>query len=344
MSVPKMTPMQRVMAAIAGKRVDVAPAITPTSVAIFESMRQSGAFYPSAHTNAEEMAELAAMGYELFGFDSVAPYFSVHLEAAGLGAEVDWGDGNNTPRVVNRLFRKPGDCSLPTSFLGRPPFQALITACRLLKKRYGNRVPVIGKVVGPWTLAYNLYGVENLILDTILEPAKTSRLIQTLARVPMEFAKAQFNAGADIITWAEHVTSDLVSPQIYREFVMPVHTMAAVELQKHGPIILHVCGNVMDRVEDIARTGFKVFHMDSRNNIAGALAIVKNRILFTGCLNNPVTLAQGSPTQVRMAVEENLREGIRLVSPECALPCNVPGDNLRELVEATRRGVIPPEK
>ena len=323
------------MAAIAGAHVDRFPAISPTSVATFESMRVSGAFFPSAHTDPEEMAALAAVGHDHFGFDSVAPYFSVHLEAAGLGAEVDWGDGNNTPRVVKRLFRRPGDCHLPASFLGRPGFQSLIKACRLLKKRYGNRVPIIGKVVGPWTLAYNLYGVENLILDTILEPVKTLQLIDTLARVPREFAKAQFEAGADIITWAEHVTSDLVSEAIYREFVMPVHAGAAAALQSYGPVILHVCGNVMDRLEGIASTGFKVFHMDSRNNVQEAQRLVGNRITLTGCINNPVTLAQGSPAQVRAEVEANLRDGIRLIAPECALPCNVPGDNLRELVETT---------
>ncbi len=77
--------------------------------------------------------------------------------------------------------------------------------------------------MGPWTLAYHLYGVENLVLDTILEPKKTKELIWDLSQVTKEFAAAQFEAGADIVTWAEHVTRDLVSASIYEEFVLEVH-------------------------------------------------------------------------------------------------------------------------
>ncbi|SMP62534.1 [methyl-Co(III) methanol-specific corrinoid protein]:coenzyme M methyltransferase [Sphaerochaeta associata] len=328
-----MNSRERVFAAIKGKDFDVYPAITPTSVATLEGMKASNAYFPAAHTHPMQMADLAAVGYEVFGFDSIAPYFSVHLEAAALGAKVDFSDPNTTPFVTQRPMNKIDDFSLPPNFLAKQEFQALLKTISILKSRYKQSVPIIGKVIGPWTLAYNLYGVENLILDTILEPAKTQALITELSSIPLAFALAQFDAGADMITWAEHATSDLVSPQIYERFLFPVHKKAANIIQVHGPLILHICGNVMDRLSLIANTGIKLFHIDSRNPLKEALKIAGSSLILTGAINNPVSLVQGTPYSITQEVIRTFREGISLVSPECALPTNVPTQNLRAITE-----------
>ena len=327
----KMTSMERVFAVINGDDFDVYPAINPTSVATVEAMKLSGAYFPAAHTDPDKMAALACVGRDVFGFDSVSPYFSILLEASALGAEVDWGNIYEMPSVIKKPIKKPEEYEVPKNFLSRREFSCLIKVCSSLKKKYRNEVPVIGKVVGPWSLAYHLYGVENLVLDMILEPEKTVEFINRLSEVPFAFAKAQFEAGADMLVWADHVTSDLVSAEIYKKFIMPIHKKAASSLQKYGPIILHTCGNVSDRLMYIAETGFKIFHMDSKNNIGDSVKLVGNNMLITGCINNPVLLAQGDPPDVKRAVEENIHQGIKLISPECTIPFSVPSENLMAL-------------
>lgn len=47
-----------------------------------------------------------------------------------------------------------------------------------------------------------------------------------------------------------------------------------------------------------------------------------------------VLLAQGEPQDVKRAVEENIKNGIKLISPECAISFSVSSDNLIALVEA----------
>ena len=330
--IPEMTSTERVMAAINGSPFDVYPAISVTSVATIDGMNQSGAYFPSAHTNGTEMADLAAVGHDEYGFDSAAPYFSIHLEAAALGADVDWSDRFGTPSVRGILLSNLDQLDIPQDFLSRPLPMQLLRALRILHKRYKGEVPVIGKVVGPWTLAYHLRGVENLLLDTILEPQKTSNAIAALAEISVQFAQAQFEAGADIVVWADHVTSDLVSAQIYREIVFPVHCMATRKLAPLGPLILHVCGNVEDRFDLFAQAGFTCFHMDSRNNIPAIVQAAGRRIRLAGCINNPFTLSQGTPGGVQREVEYNMACGISLIAPECAIPTSVPTANLKELV------------
>ena len=332
-----MTSTERVNAALAGDDFDVYPVISPTPIATISAMEIAKAFYPSVYFNAMEMAELAAVGHDYFGFDSVTPYFSAHLEAAALGAEVNWKDAYHVPEIVKAPFSSIDDFEIPQSFLHKPEFQRLLKACEILKKKYHGRVPVIGKVAGPWTLISFLYGAENVVLDTILEPDKLKKLINEISVIPMKFTEAQFNAGADMVTWIDFITSDLVSAVVYEEFLLPIHKKAATALQHAGPLILHICGDVMDRFHSIIKTGFKIFHMGSKNNIAAAIKQAKSEITITGCVNIPITLCQGSQEMIQEEVEANVKSGVRLISPECLLPVTVPGKNLRCLVDSSHR-------
>ncbi len=335
----EMTAKERVMAAVYRRPVDRIPAITPTSVANIECMKAAKVSFPQAHIDAYAMAQLAATGHTVLGFDSVMPYFSVHLEAEALGCEVYWDSNTTMPIITSRPIHNSSNFDLPPSFLSHRACKNLLRAIKLLKKQFGDSVAIIGKVIGPWSLAYNLYGIENLILDSILEPQKTKRFIQDLLQVPLAFAQAQFEAGADIITWADHVTADLISAEMYREFVFPFHQMAVKKLAKYGPMILHTCGNVMDRLNLIRETGFTCFHIDSRNDLPEAVKIASHKIVLTGSINNPSTLTAGTPADVRNEVLFNLQSGISLISPECAIPFHVTNQNLKELVHTAHKTV-----
>jgi len=329
-----MTGKERVLAALAGTPFDVYPAASITSVATIDAMKYTKAFFPEAHTDGAKMADLAAVAHDLYGFDSVAPYFSIHLEAASLGCPVDWADRYTIPYVTKPPLHNLDEISIPKDILDRPLLRQLLRACKILRKRYDGTVAVIGKVVGPWTMAYHLRGVENLLIDTILEPEKTRKAIEALSIISIQFAIAQFEAGADACVWADHVTSDLVSAQIYKEIVYPVHCAAIKALKPYGPLILHVCGNVGDRFDLFAKAGFTCFHMDSRNDIPTIAQAAKNRIQLAGCINNPFTLSQGTAEQVHAEVDYNIKCGISLISPECAIPTSVTAANLKELVRA----------
>lgn len=333
----EMTSRERVMAAIYRKPFDHIPAITPTSVANLDCMKLANVTFPQAHIDPHAMARLASTNHTVLGFDSVMPYFSVHLEAEALGCQVQWDSNTTMPIILKRPIHDINSFEIPANFLSHRACKSLIRSIKLLKKQFGDSVAIIGKVIGPWSLAYNLYGIENLILDSILEPQKTKLFIQSLLDIPLSFAQAQFEAGADIVTWADHVTADLISAKTYEEFVFPLHKIATRKLLKHGPLILHTCGNVMDRLNLISETGFTCFHIDSRNDIAEAVKIAGNKLMLTGSINNPSTLTTGSPADVRKEVLYNIQNGIQLISPECAIPFHVTNQNLLALVNTAHK-------
>ena len=48
---------------------------------------------------------------------------------------------------------------------------------------------------------------------------------------PVRYVEEFCKAGADIVTWADHVTADIISAGLYEEFMFPIHQRAAARLR-----------------------------------------------------------------------------------------------------------------
>jgi [methyl-Co(III) methanol-specific corrinoid protein]:coenzyme M methyltransferase len=329
-----MTPKRRFLAGVLGGRMDTVPTGSPTSVATVECMEASGAYFPDVHTDGPKMAALAATAHTVLGFDAIMPIYSVQQEAAALGCVMDWGDRTSMPVERSHPFARPEDVVIPDDFLERPSIKAVLEALAILRAQYGHRVAIIGKVMGPWTLSYNTNGVQQFLMDTILEPDKVRAFLDRLKQVTLIFAKAQIAAGADVICLADHATGDLVSPRTYRDFLMPVHQEI---LQEIGcPTILHICGDTTNRLEYLVQAGFDCFHFDSKVDARVARSKMAGRMSLVGNVNNPQTLLRGTPEDARRETLYALEAGVEIAGPECAVPLITPNANLQAIVAAAR--------
>ncbi len=340
---PSQGPMngrRRFLSALFGGRVDRPAVGSPTSVATLSLMEMAEAYFPEVHLNGEKMARLAATAHEVLGYDAIMPVFSAHLESAALGLTIDWGERNSWPVAVEHPFDSPDDIQIPTDFLERPSMRAALDAISLLRRQYGDRVAIVGKVYGPWSLSYHLHGTENFLIETLLAPDKVRRYLDALLPVSLLSGKAQIEAGADVILWGDHATGDLVSGKAYRDFLLPVHREVTRSLG--CPIILHICGNTADRLEYIVDAGFDGFHFDSKVDARRAKEIVGDRMTLVGNVNNPTTLMTGTPEDVRRETLYALDAGVEIVAPECAIPLTTPIDNLRAIAEAAQN--YPPKR
>jgi MtaA/CmuA family methyltransferase len=319
------------LSAVSGKRPARVPVGSPTSVATVDQMERMGASFPEAHLDGEKMARLAAGAYEILGYQAIMPVFSVIQEAASMGCEIDWGVQDQMPTVRAHPFADPESIRIPKDFLVRPPIVTVTDAIRILKKRYGKEVAIVGKVMGPWTLSYHLHGLQDFLIKTVTAPDLVHRFLRALKEVTLLFARAQVEAGIDLLCLADHATGDLVSPECYRDFLLPVHQEIAGLLP--CPIVLHICGDTTNRLEYIAQTGFAAFHFDSKVKTKVARRIVKERVSLVGNVNNAQTLLLGSEEAVRAEVRSALEEGVDVLAPECAVPLRTPLRNLRILSE-----------
>lgn len=329
-----MTPKRRFLAGILGGRVDRTPVGNPVSVATVEQMELTGAYFPQVHLDAAKMARLAAGAFEILGYDAIMPVFSVDQEAAALGAEIDWGAVDTMPVARTHPWQEPEQVHMPADFLERASTRTVLDAISILRREYGARVAIIGKVMGPWTLAYLLHGLEPFLIETLDDPDKVRRFLERLKLVTITFGQAQIAAGADVLCLADHATGDLVRSTMYRDFLAPVHREILQELG--CPVILHICGKTLDRMGYIADVGFDAFHFDSKNDALAAVRAVGDRLSLVGNINNPEVLFVGTPDSVEKQTRYAIESGVRVVGPECAVPLRTPLENLKTISRVAR--------
>ena len=326
-----MTRRERVMAALRREPVDHTPVCNPTSVATVALMDLVGAPFPEANRDPDLMARLAATSTEELGFDTVMPVFSVVQESSALGCRIHWADRGSWPtvRMGEPIWRDESDIEIPADFLRHPDTACVLKAIRILKGRLGDDVAVIGKTMGPWSLSYHVFGVEPFLLMSCDDPGKTAACLNRLKEVTVAFGQAQIDAGADALTLPDHATGDLVSGEYYRRYLFKIHRELVERLPV--PLILHICGRTVDRLDDIAQTGMAAFHFESKNDPKEAMAIAAGRIAMVGNINNPEILLRGGAREVGEAVCAGLDSGVHLVAPECAIPLDTPVENLKAI-------------
>lgn len=302
---------------------------TGTSIVCQELMDTVGVCFPDAHLDPEKMTALAIAGHTVLGFDVVMPLFSVCHEAAAMGCNVNWGGVDMMPESGKPIFKDVDDISIPTDLLQHPGCSVPLQAISLLKKRLGQDAAVCGKVLGSWTQAYHYFGIENFLMTSIDDPAKTQRILDRLMPVTIAFAHAQIDAGADCLLLADHATSDLCSPQAYEQYLKPMHQRLAREIKV--PLILHICGNTRDRIAMIAQTGLACFHWDTKTGSSQeARELAGRKISLMGGISNYLLL-RGAPEDISTAASEAVRADIDIIGPECAIPLSTPLANLKAI-------------
>jgi MtaA/CmuA family methyltransferase len=334
----KSTSHNLVMSALYnGRKGDRPPAGNPTSIVCHGLMDAAGVSFPEAHVDANAMADLALAGHEILGFDTVMPEYSVHQESAALGCDVDWGDRDTMPDSKTSPYADFSDIQIPENILEKPSMRVVLDALSILRHNVGDKVAIIGKVMGPWTLSYHMAGTQNFLLQIGMgEKEKVIKMMRQLMPVTIAFARAQFQAGADVLVLADHVTGDLAGPYHYQELLLPIHK--EITSQIGGPLILHVCGDCNDRLELFAEAGFEVYHFEFQMDAKVVVKKVGHRMSLVGCINNPQVLYQGTPDDAYAQARYAIEAGVNIIGPECAIPLATPLENVKAIISAVHEG------
>jgi len=84
--------------------------------------------------------------------------------------------------VVTRqpLWLDPAEIQVPSDFLDHPDAQCVLRAIRMLRKEFGPRVAILGEAIGPCTMAYHCFVLENFLLMSSDEPDRASLCLERL--------------------------------------------------------------------------------------------------------------------------------------------------------------------
>jgi [methyl-Co(III) methanol-specific corrinoid protein]:coenzyme M methyltransferase len=328
-----MTPRRRFLSAAYRGNVDKIPACTLSSVVTVEMMDLVDAPFPEAHLDAEKMARLAATAHDVFGMDTIMPVFHSQLESDALGGETEWAEKDNWPSPSRFTIEEPEQVVVPDDFEKRPTMAAVTGAIKLLRQRYPD-VAIVGKVYGPWSVGYQMVGIESFLMDVMLDPDKIKRYLEAFAPACIRSAQAQFEAGADAVMWADHTTGDLCRAETYRDFLLELHQRITQEMG--GPGVFHCCGKTIDRVHLFAAAGWDVFHFESQVDAREARANAGERMALFGNLNNPSLLYQGTAEDVYKTCWDLMDQGVDGLAPEGSVPLTTKQEPLKAIAQAAR--------
>ncbi|MCJ7517877.1 MAG: hypothetical protein MUO18_07955, partial [Methanomassiliicoccales archaeon] len=187
-----MKPRDRVLAALACKKLDRPPVVCFTQSATVDQMDAVGVHWPDAHTDPDKMATLALASNKVFGFESARLPFCLTVEAEIMGCTVDLGKIDRTPMVKKHVFESSSEVDVPKdlSQLGRA--KIVVEATKLLKKRSGGELPVVVGTTGPFTIAGHLVGTENLLLWIVTEPESVHKFVKIAAQIEQPVTQQRF--------------------------------------------------------------------------------------------------------------------------------------------------------
>ena len=198
-----------------------------------------------------------------------------------------------------------------------------------------------------------LRGLEQSLMDPLLEPEFTHYLIRRITDFFLEYHRRCFEAAGDLVDITQ-VTDDwgaqkglLTSPRVFETFYR-APTQQAIDLAKSCGIIVfhHDDGDMRPLLPTLVEMGIDVLNPLQWRcgdwDLAALKAEFGGSVCFHGGVDNQRTLPFGAPEDVRAEVErlvETLagdRTGF-ILAPCHAIQSNTPVENVLAMYEAVRR-------
>lgn len=324
-----MTPFERMTARLAGGPVD-----RPPNFDIFMTFgaRRTGKPLREYFLDHRVLVDANMYVIEHFDVDIVQTLSDAYRETSDFGAEIAFPE-DDLPLSTIPFLQQPGDINRLarlSPYAGRR-MSDRVEAIHLLRERVGGEYPIMGWVEGALAEAADLRGLGELMLDVSLRPDWVEDLCEICTEVAIDFARAQIEAGADIIGLGDAVAS-LVSPAMYRRFALPYERRIFDAVHRMGKLTrLHICGNTNKIVGDMVESGADIVDLDHMVDMESAAANFGDRISFCGNFDPVAVLLQGSPDDVYRATAHCMQiGGARAISGAgCEVPQDTPDENLR---------------
>ena len=132
-------------------------------------------------------------------------------------------------------------------------------------------------------------------MDLIEAPEWAEELLEICVEVEIAFARAQIEAGADIIGLGDAVAS-LISPAMYRRFALPYEQRIFAAVHEMGAVPrLHICGKTNKIVDDMVQSGADIIDLDWMVDMEAAAAQFGDRVSFCGNFDPVAVMLQGTP-------------------------------------------------
>ena len=239
-----MTPKERIYATLRGQPVD-RRAVTPIFMAWSASF--IGHTYRDYYLDGDVLVESQLAVTHAFGLDQASAISDPWREASAYGMEFDYPpDGVGKPRgMLIQTPRRRTAAPFEIEKAERP--RQRIESVRKMAQAVGATHSVLGWVEGPIAEYADLRGVENTFMDLIDKPEMYVQAAGILIDNAIRFARAQIDAGADMIGMGDAVAS-LINPAMYEQYVLPFEKKPIDAIHGARDGRASHCGNIANNI------------------------------------------------------------------------------------------------
>lgn len=337
----EVTSHDRVMSALKGKKSDVCPVVPMVRE---WCSKQAGIEFIDELESIEKHVYSQGYCVSQFGYDAVWDLYACHSESEAMGSLLKIRRGY--PPSIERPAVEDYARDLPKLKLFDPyqnkRLAIILEGTRRLKSRFTGEIPVIGYLQAPFRHVSMLRGSENIMRDMFKQKENLRELCEIALNSLIVYAVAVISAGADILFISDPTSSgDAISKTQWEEWGLPL-TKRLINMVKRSGVktILHICGNTMDRLESLAQTGVDCLSLDEAVDFEKA----RKRLGANFCLMGNISttlMAMGKPEEVegktREVIEKAGKGGCLLVSGGCLLPEICPPENIKAMVNVTKK-------
>lgn len=335
--VEALLPVERVRRFFRRAPLDAMPCFSGMGMITKQAVEQTGVRFAQIHSSAEHMANAAISSAEIYGFDAVVvPYDMCALaEAMGRGISL-YEDSSDIlyPTIPNK-WSNIEDIEIPADYLARGRMPVIDAAIKLLKERVGEKLAIGGWVLGPFTLAGQIYELDLLLKGLKKNQEQVEALLSRLTDLTIDLARHYQKLGVDYLTVREMGSgTDLLSPRMWKTLIQPnlQRLMAAIA----SPKILHICGSTDMIVEMMLECGADAISVDQKNTLATSRQKLHNTTLLLGNFDPYNTLCKAETVTVAPTIKKCIDDGADAVWPGCDLWPDVIPENVHAYVSTVR--------
>ncbi|MFB0505721.1 MAG: uroporphyrinogen decarboxylase family protein [Thermodesulfobacteriota bacterium] len=193
-------------------------------------------------------------------------------------------------------------------------------------------------ICGPWQIAVNLRGAEQIILDTVDDPEFVHDLMKFTTEFAQRFGMA-INTEARVgLSYSEAACSlNLISPDIYRTFVLPYHQeLVEYFSEKRTGVTLHICGYIDPIMEDIVATGVSALSIDCHSSLKKLMKVSNRKLVIIGNVDI-LLFKDGTKKQIEDAakwcIDTVAPFSAFVLSSACEIPPTAPLENIDHFIK-----------
>ncbi len=199
------------------------------------------------YRDAEKLARACKAVRDAYGYDNImAGWGCIVLEAHAHGTEIAFVRPNAYPQSTSPLLEDPAaiESLEPVDPFDNDLLRNRLEASRLLVERHGEDYAVMGNMLAPAVVAWELRGYEGYLMDMFFDKELAHRYLKVISESLAAQGERLSEAGVDIVFLEDDFTAgqEYAPLESMRECDLDYAAPAAKRLQRQGHrLLLHNC-------------------------------------------------------------------------------------------------------